>query len=110
MLTLSDFQAAFQIAAFAVVFSEMLTAPKMILEKYGRWLDRLEATRPKLAYPIGYCSKCTAGQIALWLFPILNAERIASCPIPALAAWLSFISCSILFAALVSAGWAFLKR
>lgn len=110
MLTLSDFQAAFQIAAFAVVFSEMLTAPKMILEKYGRWLDRLEATNPKLAYPIGYCSKCTAGQIALWVFPILNSARLAYSPFPALAAWVSFVSVAVLFAALVSALWAFLKR
>ena len=110
MLQISDFLAIFQIASFAVVFSEMLTAPKMIFERYGRWLDRLETTRPKLAYPIGYCSKCTAGQIALWVFPILNAERVAHCPLSAVVAWVSFVSCAVLVAAFVSAGWAWLKR
>jgi hypothetical protein len=110
MLTTTDFLAALQIAAFAIVFAEMLTAPKMIFSRYGRWLDELERTRPGLAYPLGYCSKCLAGQVALWLFPILNAERIARFPIQAIAAWISFVSVAILAAALVSALWAFLKR
>jgi len=110
MLTTPDFFAALQIAAFAVVFAEMLTAPKMIFSKYGRWLDELERTRPGLAYPLGYCSKCLAGQVALWLFPILNGERLIYSPAAALAAWISFVSVAILAAALVSALWAFLKR
>ena len=110
MLTTPDFISALQIAAFAVVFSEMLTAPKMIFARYGRWLDELERTRPALAYPLGYCAKCLAGQVALWLFPILNAERIALHPVASVAAWISFVSVAILATALVSALWAFLKR
>lgn len=110
MLTTTDFFAALQIAAFGVVFAEMLTAPKMIFARYGRWLDELERSRPGAAYPLGYCSKCLAGQIAMWVFPILNAERIARFPIQSLAAWISFMSVAILAAALVSALWAFLKR
>lgn len=110
MLQIYDFLTILQISAFAVVFAEMLTAPKMIFERYGRWLDELERTRPKLAYPLGYCSKCLAGQIALWLFPVLNSEILAYAPIEALARWVSFVSCAILFSALLSALWAFLKR
>lgn len=110
MLTTPDFISALQIATFAVVFAEMLTAPKMIFARYGRWLDELERTRPGLAYPLGYCAKCLAGQVAIWMFPILNAERIARYPIASVAAWISFVSVAILAAALVSALWAFLKR
>lgn len=110
MLSASDVQAALQVAIFAVVFSEMLARPKMIFERYGRWLDKLEATRPKLAYPLGYCSKCLAGQIAFWMFPVLNSESLAYAPVEATARWVSFVSCTILFSALLSALWAFLKR
>ena len=110
MLTASDFLTIFQISAFSVVFAEMLTAPKMIFERYGRWLESLEVTRPKLAYPLGYCSKCLSGQIALWMFPVLNSELLAYSPVEALARWASFVSCAILFSALLSALWAFLKR
>lgn len=110
MLTWVDFQVEFQIAVFSVVFSEMLTVPKMLFEKYGRWLDKLEQTRPKLAYPIGYCSKCFAGQIAIWLFPVVNGEALAFSPVESVFRWVSFISGAILFSALISALWAFLKR
>lgn len=110
MLSASDFQAALQISVFSVVFSEMLTDPKMILEKYGRWLDKLETTRQKLAYLLGYCAKCFAGQIALWMFPVMNGEALAFSPVDTVLRWISFVSCAILFSALLSALWAFLKR
>lgn len=95
MLTLSDFQIILQISIFAVVFADILTRPKMILEQYGRWLEKLETTRPKLAYPLGYCAKCFAGQIALWLFPIISGVDVFR--------WMSFVSATILFSALLSA-------
>lgn len=110
MLQTSDFQIILQISVFAVVVSDMLARPKMLLEQYGRWLDKLETTRPKLAYPLGYCAKCFAGQIALWMFPVINGEYLAYEPILTLVRWISFVSCAILFSALLSQGWALLKR
>lgn len=103
MLTLHDLQVAGQIAVFAVVVADILTRPKMILEKYGRWLERLETTLPEMAYPLGYCGKCLAGQIALWMFPIWNCEAMAHAPGVGALRWLSFVSVTILISALLSA-------
>lgn len=110
MLTLSDLQTILQISVFAVVVSDILTRPKMILERYGRWLDRLETTRPKLAYPLGYCAKCLAGQIALWLFPIVRCEVLAFSPVEGALRWVSFVALTILFSALLSQAVAILKH
>ena len=70
MLTLTHIQIIAQIAVVAVTFSNLLARPKMIFAWYGRWLDKLETSEKWgwIAYPIGYCEKCTAGQIALWVF------------------------------------------
>ena len=106
MLTQTDIQAALQIAAFAVVFSDLLTRPKMLFESYGKWLDRMEMTRPKLAYPLGYCSKCLAGQLALWVF-VFIAD---GCPVLMPVRWVGFISVTILLAAILSAALAKLSR
>ena len=110
MLQTSDFQIILQISVFAVVVSDMLARPKMLLEQYGRWLDKLETTRPKLAYPLGYCAKGFAGQIALWMFPVINGEYLAYEPILTLVRWISFVSCAILFFFFFSQAWALLKR
>ena len=99
MLTISDFQIILQISIFAVVVSDILTRPKMILEQYGRWLEKLETTWPKLAYPLGYCAKCFAGQIALWVFPIISGVGVFA----GFFRWMSFVSTTILFSALLSA-------
>lgn len=56
-------------AAFAYVFSSVLTMPGEILGFYGDFLERVHAVRPWLAKPLGYCAKCFAGQVALWSFP-----------------------------------------
>ena len=106
MMTQTDIQAALQIAAFAVVFSDLLTRPKMIFEAYGKWLDRMEMTRPKLAYPLGYCSKCLAGQLALWVF-VFIAD---GCPALMPVRWICFVSVTIFLAAVFSAALAKLSR
>lgn len=110
MLTVADLQIIFQLSIFAVVVSDVLTRPKMILERYGRWLDRLETTRPKLAYPLGYCAKCLAGQISLWLFPIVRCEIFAFSPVEGVLRWFSFAALTILFSALLSQALAILKH
>lgn len=56
-------------ASFAYIFSSVLTLPGEILGKYGEFLERVNAARPWLAKPLGYCSRCFSGQVALWAFP-----------------------------------------
>lgn len=59
------------IVLFAVVFCDLLTRPNMIFGWYGAWLDKIEARGLGwVAYPIGYCAKCTSGQVAAWVFII----------------------------------------
>ena len=70
ILSAHHFEYLAYIATLAVVFSDILTQPKMIFGEYGVWLERLEEKRPKLARLLGYCAKCTAGQVALWVFVV----------------------------------------
>lgn len=98
MLTITDIQWAFQIAVFAVVFSDILTRKGMVFEQYGGWLERLELTRPKLAHPLGYCCKCFSGQVALWSFPIISGVGIFS----GFFRWIFFVSTTIFLASLLS--------
>ena len=109
-MTLTDLQIAAQIAAFAVVFSDVLTQPKMILESYGHWVEHLETTRPRLAYPLGYCAKCTAGQITLWCFLICLSEEIAMHPVTGVCRALCAVSVTILLSSVLSASLSRLTR
>ena len=69
MLNVTHFEIVAYIALFSVVFCDMLTRPKMIFGWYGTWLDKIEANGYEyLARLLGYCAKCTAGQIAMWVF------------------------------------------
>jgi len=68
MLTLTQFLQALQIGVFAYIVSSELIKPKHLLNFWFLWLEKLEKKHPKIAYPIGYCEKCFAGQIALWYF------------------------------------------
>jgi len=106
MLTEYDFLQIFQIAVFAVTFSDILTQPGMILESYGRWLDQFYISRPKLARPLGYCGKCLSGQIALWGFGAFNSVNPFGCPLR----WISYISLTILLSAFLSAAYSKLTR
>jgi len=106
MLTLTDFLQIFQIAVFAVTLSDILIQPNAIFDFYGDWLDKLKATHPKLAYPLGYCPKCSSGQIALWGFGAFNSVNPFSCPLR----WISYVSLTILLSAFLSAAYSKLIR
>lgn len=59
------------IAAFT--FSEILTEPGMILFALNNYVEN---TLPGWLYkPLIGCSKCVAGQWALWLFPFYLADN-----------------------------------
>lgn len=68
MLTLIQIYKTLQIGVFAYIVSSELIKPKHLLHFWFLWLEKLEKKYPKIAYPIGYCEKCFAGQIALWYF------------------------------------------
>lgn len=51
------------IAVVAVVFNRLLIEQDGIMEFYGRWIDRLPRY---LSDPLGRCTYCFGGQIALW--------------------------------------------
>ena len=55
------------IAVFAVIFNRLLIEEEGIFEFYGRWLLRLPEL---LAKPLGDCTYCFGGQVALWVFTI----------------------------------------
>ena len=60
---------AAKIAVVAWTAAVLLTEPGMILHRYWLALDRLKGRGLAwLAYPLGYCEKCLAGQIALWTY------------------------------------------
>jgi hypothetical protein len=74
---------ALGVAIAAYTYSKILTQGGMILNGLYNWLDNRigfgtneKARVPWLFYPLIYCCKCVAGQIALWsyffLFPIYN--------------------------------------
>lgn len=56
---------SFLLAAFAIVFTEVLTAPGMILAWYAKLLDKLPEW---ISHPLGGCIYCFAGQISLWFY------------------------------------------
>jgi hypothetical protein len=64
----------FYAAAFAWVFSNVLTTEGNVLAFYGRWLEMLYQRRLTwLAKPLGWCGKCLSGQLALWTYPLWGA-------------------------------------
>lgn len=98
------------IVVFSVVFCDLLTRPKMVFGWYGSWLDRLEMNGYGwLAYPIGYCSKCTAGQIALWVFVIRALYGWEPISLMAVRV-ISFVCLSVLAAEVLSKALARLQR
>lgn len=57
---------SFLLGVFAIVFTEILLSPGMILSWYAKLLDKLPEW---LAHPLGSCIYCFAGQLALWAYP-----------------------------------------
>lgn len=65
------------LAVTAWVFSEYLTRPGMIFSFWGNLLERLhQAGNDWLAKPLGWCSICFSGQLALWHY-IFRAKQYA---------------------------------
>ncbi len=67
--------AAIKIAIVSFVYSALLTEPNMILNKFYvalsmrfGYLAPQEKQKLWLFYPIIHCSKCVAGQVALWYY------------------------------------------
>lgn len=110
MLTPADIQAALQAAVFAVVLSDILTRPRMLFARYGRWLERMEVKCPAIAYPLGYCAKCAAGQVALWSFLLMCSEEIARNPVSGIIRVVCGVCLSILAAAFLSLFYSRLTR
>ena len=50
----------------AWVYRNVLLAPGMIFGKLADWMDTNSERMHWLVYPMGYCSKCFAGQLSLW--------------------------------------------
>jgi len=63
---------AILVAVFAVVWSCILIDEDMIFGFYGKWIDRLPS---KLSYPLGSCSYCFGGQVALWYYFFVDDYR-----------------------------------
>ena len=104
MLTETHLAIIAQIVTVSVCLCDLLTRKRMIFAAYGIWLERLETNSRFgwMAYPIGYCSKCTAGQVSLWVFAVrlfLGWEPISLCLIRLIV----FCSATILAAEFLSA-------
>jgi len=68
LLTLYDIQLSAQVAIIALVWSRMIVAPGEIGQALWLHLDRLNAKGfGWIAKPLGYCTKCFAGQLGVWL-------------------------------------------
>lgn len=58
---------SFLLAVTAIVFTDVLLSPGMLLSFYAKQLDKLPDW---IAYPLGACVFCFAGQLSLWIFVI----------------------------------------
>jgi hypothetical protein len=79
---------ALGVAVAAYTYSRILTEGGMILNPLYNWLDKWigfgtgeEAKLPWLFYPLIYCPKCVAGQLATWSYFLLF-------PYPEFVGWL----------------------
>jgi hypothetical protein len=59
---------SFYIAIIAFVYSEILTEGGMILNGLYKFLEKHLGKYPYIFKPLIDCSKCVAGQIALWVY------------------------------------------
>lgn len=111
MLTTIHIAIVAHIVVFSVVFCDLLTSRKMVLGFYGAWIDRLEVNEKWgwIAYLIGYCSKCMAGQIALWVFVIRALYGWEPISLMAVRV-ISFVCLSVLAAEVLSKALARLQR
>jgi hypothetical protein len=54
------------VSIIAFVYRNILLKPQMILGWLADWMDSNAEKWHYIIYPMGYCSKCFAGQLALW--------------------------------------------
>lgn len=102
MLELIDLFHALQLSVFAYVFSCILTEDGYILSWYDDLLIDLESKAKWLAYPLGRCEKCFAGQLALWFWIFINYNSEPdNWPLAILKLGL-FISFTIIFVHIIS--------
>lgn len=59
---------SFYCAVIAFVYSEILTEGGMILNPWYKFLEKHISKYPFIFKPLIDCSKCVAGQIALWVY------------------------------------------
>ncbi|MCB0541922.1 MAG: hypothetical protein KDC70_00305 [Saprospiraceae bacterium] len=103
MLQIYDLQISAQIAICCVVFADILTREKMIFAEYGRAIEEYETRHPVAARLLGYCAKCTAGQVAFFVFGwIVTGDGVFSVW-QALFRHVSAVSLTILLSACLSA-------
>lgn len=62
---------AFLCATIAYVYAEILTEGGMILNRWYKLLERRVGRWPFIFKPLIDCSKCVAGQVALWSYPLV---------------------------------------
>lgn len=101
MLTINEYKMAFELATVAYVFSCVLQQDKYILSWYGTLINYINANFKYgyiLAYPLGYCEKCFAGQLALWYYIYKHYNNYTKACI---IEHIIFISMTILFTLLI---------
>lgn len=54
------------VSVIAFVYRHFLLKPNMIFGRLADWMDSHAEKYHYIIYPIGYCAKCFAGQLALW--------------------------------------------
>ena len=58
--------------SITAIVVNLLLEPFMILNWYGKLLDKLPTW---LSFPLGRCEKCLSGQLALWFYLILYFDN-----------------------------------
>lgn len=58
------------IIVIAWAWRHVILQPNMIGGRLADWMDTNSERLHYIIYPLGYCSKCFAGQAALWMYLI----------------------------------------
>lgn len=69
-MSIYDIGLAFFLSIAAWVFVNVLQDEGMILERYGRLLDKMPGW---LSHPLGKCDRCLAGSLSFWVFFLTDA-------------------------------------
>jgi hypothetical protein len=99
MLTLTDIGLAALLAVTAYVYSQVLTAPEMVLNGWYCFLERHIGHIRWLFKPLVECCYCVAGQLGLWVYGITNAYDIN------VLSWVNFVCITIFFTEIAQKTW-----